>query len=114
MKKILLIDDDDIILTTFEHMLSNLNYKVTTIRDSRKGLQVALDEDFDLILTDCQMPYLSGIELIQKLKEIKKEINIYILTGALDEEQIKQIHSAGVTGIIEKPFNIKQIVALLD
>ncbi len=114
MKKILLIDDDIIILKTYEHIFKNLNYQLTAISDSKKGLEIAINEDFDVILTDNKMPNLTGIELILELKKVKKDVNIYLLTGFIEKDQLKLLKSIGVTGIIEKPFSSSQIISLLE
>ncbi|MGL1893144.1 MAG: response regulator [Spirochaetaceae bacterium] len=113
MKRILFIDDDKIILRAFDSMLSNLNYNVTTCNDSVVGLKMALEEDFALIIVDYNMPKLNGIELITKLKVVKKDANVYILTGFLDDGIIKKASNAKVSGIMEKPFNVSKIISIM-
>jgi len=114
MKRILFIDDDEIILSTFNSIVSSLNYSVTTCNDSLTALDLALKNDFKLIITDLKMPGLSGIDLIKKIKEAKKDAKIYILTGFKSDDIVKNVLESGATGIMEKPFELSKIVSIMN
>lgn len=113
MKKILLIDDDEIILQTYEYLLTDLNYNVTVTNNSNIGLKLALNNNYDLIISDFKMTDISGLELLRKVKKVKKNSNIYISTGGIGNEDLKQVKIAGANGILNKPFNNSQISSLL-
>lgn len=114
MKRILLIDDDVVVLASFTSIMSSLNYSVTTCNDSFTALDIALNIDFKLIITDMKMPNLSGMELIKKIKEKKKDSLIYLLTGFKTEDLVKNVIACGATGIMEKPFEVSKIVSIMN
>lgn len=114
MKRILLIDDDAVVLASFTSIMSSLNYSVTTCNDSETALDLALNSDFKLIITDLKMPKLSGCELITKIKEKKKDSLIYLLTGFKTDDVVKSVLECGATGIMEKPFEVSKIVSIMN
>lgn len=114
MKSILFIDDDEIVAKSFDLILSDLNYSVTTCLSSTEGLNLALLKNFDLIITDLRMPELSGIELIQSVKKQKPNSKIYLLTAFLDDDILKSALSAGASGIMEKPFKVSKIISIMS
>lgn len=113
-KKILLLDDDNIILDTFELVMSDLNYDVTTFNNATKCLEVASSEDFDLIITDIRMPGLNGADFVRELLKVKPEANVYILTGYPDDSIVKEALGLGAKGLMEKPFQVSKIISLMN
>lgn len=114
MKRILLIDDNKDVLDTFYYMLTDLNYDVTTCIDSTEGLKKAIDENFELIITDYKMPKLNGFEIIKRVKDIKPKAIVYLLTEVYEEHIIKIAREAGATGIMNKPFELSKIISILN
>lgn len=113
MKRILFIDDDNIVLETFKYLLSNYNYDVTICNNSIEGLNLALNNDYELIITDYHMPNITGIELIKKVKLQKKNVSIILASGYLDDDIIDNAYKVGALSIMHKPFDLSKIVTLL-
>lgn len=114
MKRILFIDDDEIVLSTFSSIMSSLNYSVTTCNESRTGLELALHTDFKLIITDLKMPELSGVDLIKRIIEKKPDSIIYLLTSFKTDDVVKSVLDSGATGIMDKPFEVSKIVTIMN
>lgn len=85
-EKILVIDDEDIILQLSEDILTNQNYEVRTISNGNEGLSLLENEKFDLLLTDIKMPDIGGIDVIKSVRANNEEIPIIVITayGTLD------------------------------
>lgn len=114
MKKILFIDDDEIVLETFRLVFTDLNYKVVTCANGKDGIEVAKRESFDLIIVDYQMPEINGIEVVMKIREQGINDKIYILTSHINESDlVSDAKKAGVDGIMEKPFELSKIITLM-
>jgi DNA-binding response OmpR family regulator len=79
--KILLVDDDRLILQSISSALKQEGYHVTTAADGEKAIELIEENDFDLILTDLVMDPVDGMEVLKKAKETKPEIIVIILTG---------------------------------
>ncbi len=114
MAKILIIEDDQITRTVIERAISAWGHHVTSCIDGKIGVEKAINEQPDIILTDYQMPGYNGIEVIQKIK-IQLPNTPIILMTAFDEIQltIKAIQS-GAYDYIEKPVDLKKLKSIIE
>lgn len=113
-KKILFIDDDLIILKCIELLFEHLNFDMTTCNDGLEGIEIAKNNEFNLIITDYKMPRISGIDLIKELKKLKIDSMFALISGEIDDDLISQSNSIGVSNIMSKPFDISKIVSLME
>ena len=114
--KVLIVDDEVHILHVIALKLRNARYEVITSQDGRDALELAQVELPDLIITDYQMPHLSGLELCQRLRQIPSTRNIpaVMLTArgfSLDEAAMA---AAGIKMCINKPFAPRELLRLVD
>jgi len=114
-RKILVIDDEDGILTILKGFLGERGYSVITAGDGQEGLEMIKvgKERIDLIILDLLMPKMDGISLLRKLKEIGCAIPIVILTGSLKAERHGPVlKEMGFTedDILEKPIGLEIIL----
>ncbi len=109
---ILVVDDETHILHVVSLKLSNAGYDVITAEDGEEALTVAVDRRPDLVITDFQMPFMTGLELcIQlKLNELTRSTPALMLTArgfSLGSEQLDQTNIAGV---LSKPFSPREVL----
>ncbi|MDH3386140.1 MAG: response regulator [Nitrosopumilus sp.] len=109
---ILHVDDSPEICQLYADMLSMDNHHVESINDGKEGLDLALKNDYDLILLDVCMPKYSGMEFIHDLKskrpsEIKKVIVVSVLE--LTKHQQTELLKLGIHSIEEKPTTIQKL-----
>ena len=112
--KILAIDDQTVILDLISAMCQTSGYQVQVADDSEKGLQMALSEHFDLILTDLAMPGLSGLEVAREIIKKRPQMPIILVTGwevNLSREKLKE---SGISKVLYKPFRIEQLTELIN
>jgi len=99
-KKILLIEDEPVFVEMFSKRLQSEGYEVTTKEDGVAGLEAAITETFDLIITDVMMPHMDGREFINQLKETEsgKNIPIFLLSASvsMEDESVKTLTDAGI------------------
>lgn len=110
---ILVADDETHILHVVSLKLSNAGYDIVTAEDGEEALELALSRHPDLIITDYQMPMLTGLELCMKLKEhaATRTTPALILTArgiSLTEEQMEQTN---IVGVMSKPFSPREVLA---
>lgn len=110
---ILIIDDDNSLLTVIKSMLSKLNVK-SMICHSPIEFDAYIKEldKFDLVLTDREMGAFSGIDVLKKVKKIDAEKKVYLMT-ARSEYNEDVAESKGFDGYLPKPFSIKDLAELL-
>lgn len=114
--KILIVDDETSIAELLADKLTLAGYKTVATSDSVKALSLINDVnfDFDCIITDQTMPYITGLELAKAAIEIKPELPIILCTGYSDKIDEKTALSAGVFAYIHKPINFNLLKLKLN
>ena len=111
-KTILAVDDEAHILHVVSLKLKNAGYTVLTARDAEEALEVAASAPIDLLITDFQMPGMSGLDLARKLHNEpgKRNLPAMLLTAhGLALEQVELAH-AGITVCLSKPFSPRDLL----
>ncbi|MRX63965.1 response regulator transcription factor [Maribacter luteus] len=110
MKNILIIEDDPEIIKLLEIHLTDLIYKTSKAMDGELGLQMALENDYDMILLDLTLPTLDGVEICKKLRAVK---NTPIIMLTAKSEEIDRVLGLeiGADDYITKPFSIRELLA---
>ena len=102
-KKILLVDDEGFILTTYSILLGENGFPVVTAPSGRKALEEFTRNSFDLVITDLAMPDGDGFTLIDEIKEESPHTPIIALTGKPSESVSKYVALLGANVLLEKP-----------
>lgn len=104
--KILVAEDEPLMLMAIEAKLRNEGFEVIGTQDGRQALKSLETIVPDLIITDILMPYTSGLELISIVKSSQnKKIPIIVLSGLGQEETVMEAFQLGADDFITKPFN---------
>jgi len=111
-QKILVVEDNELNLRLFCDLLKAHGYEAEPVRDGREAVGRARDFAPDLVIMDIQMPYITGLELIEQMKadlELKgipiMAVTAYAAKG--DEERIRE---AGAEGYVSKPISVVKFV----
>jgi two-component system cell cycle response regulator CpdR len=113
MARILLADDDAAARELVQRALASDGHDVTATHDGTEALERLQGggADFDLLISDVQMPGLDGIELIEKALAITPKMRVILMSGFSDElERAKHLKSR-IAGQISKPFTLEQVRA---
>jgi two-component system KDP operon response regulator KdpE len=108
--KLLLVDDDEILLELLKSSLQPHGFKVNVGLSAEEALRAAYRQHPDLILVDMKLPDMDGVELCQRLREIT-DAPIIILSGLHGEEAIVAGLTAGADDYVTKPYRIGELVA---
>jgi two-component system cell cycle response regulator DivK len=116
MKKVLVVDDnkDNVFLIRF--ILQKSGYQVVEAFDGLEGVRLAIEEKPDLILMDIQLPDIDGLEATQRIRKSGANGNIPIIAltaFAMTGDRDKAL-SAGCTGYITKPINVKSFTSAIE
>jgi DNA-binding NtrC family response regulator len=103
-KKILVIDDEQIILDSVKKILSPEQFQVDPAISSREGLERAMKQSYDLVLTDIRMPEIGGMRILRDIKRSKPATPVVIFTGYATVQSAVQAMKLGASDYIEKPF----------
>ena len=110
MKNILIIEDDPEIIKLLEIHLNDLIYTTAKAMDGAKGLKMAIENNYDLIILDITLPSLNGIEVCKKIRA-EKNTPIIMLTAKSEEIDRVLGLEIGADDYITKPFSIRELLA---
>ncbi len=114
-KKILVIDDDQSILSIFEYILQEAGYQTETASDGYEALEkVKQHADIDLVFTDVKMPGLSGIDTFKEIQKIRPRMLVVMMTGYSVDELLKEAFELGAYGVIYKPFDMEEVLSIIE
>lgn len=111
MKKILAVDDTDLILELIRQHLEKDGYEVETSNDPEIAMQMVVDREYDLILLDIVMPVKNGVDVLKHIKKQKtnKSTPVIMLTARDDMNSIRECLNNGALDYMTKPFNILSV-----
>lgn len=113
MKSILLIDDDPVVRSLASGILRKNGYNVYVAKDGSEGLDLARRQKPDLVVTDYQMPGISGMEVLTKLKKLNNALPVIMLTAHGDATLTIKTMQTGAFDFIEKPINPKELLTTI-
>ncbi len=113
-KKALMIDDDISTLEMMKFQMESEGFEVTTAERGAKGLELAEKQEFDIILTDLNLPDIDGIEMVTKCKLILPDTEIIMVTGFGSTEKAIEATKAGAFYYVEKPIEFEELIILID
>ena len=113
--KVLIVDDEDDVLTMYKETLEAEGFEVTTANNGQKGLDQAFKQPPDVILLDIIMPKFNGLDVLQMLKSRSetKDLPVYLLTNLPEEASGEKGKSLGAAGYLVKANNDPTTVATL-
>jgi len=115
MTKILVVDDSNSIRDMVSFTLKSAGYQTVEAKDGQEGLTSAKSTNFDLVISDVNMPIMDGISLCQELRKMPsfKFTPILMLTTESSTDMKMKGKAAGATGWLVKPFNPEKLLATI-
>jgi DNA-binding NtrC family response regulator len=114
MKKVLIIDDEQIVLNSVKKVLGQGDYDVEATLSGRQGLEWALSKSYDIVLTDVRMPDMGGMLILRDIKKAKSSMPVIIITGYANVQSAMQAMKLGAAEYIEKPFTPDQLIKAVN
>jgi len=111
--RILAVDDEEIILSSFRKILVLAGYSIDTVEKGSEALGLIRKNDYDFIFTDLKMPEMDGVELTKAAKHLRPDIDIIVITGYASIETAVETVSFGAMAYIEKPFTEDELLAFV-
>ena len=112
--KILVLDDEEIVVTRLKAALEKDGYIVETFIDSRLAMERIEQNKFDIVVTDLKMANIDGMQLFQFVKQKYPDTEVILISGFATLDVVKNGLQAGVRDVIAKPFKISQIKELIN
>jgi DNA-binding response OmpR family regulator len=115
-KRILVVDDDENILSLERTILEQKGFAVTTAAGGAEALEILGKEDFDLVLLDVMMPEIDGFTVCRRIKEEPrtKEVPVIFLTAKGGGEALAEGFESGAIMYINKPFTANKLLTIVN
>ena len=107
--RLLIVEDDQILREMLEHYLKTDGFTVDVAVNGREGYEKHKQNSYDLIITDLNMPQMTGIELVQKVREFDDFVELIIVTGYATLESAVEAVRIGAFDYIVKPFKLDEL-----
>lgn len=114
MVRILLIEDEDNIRKIVAYDLKKANYEIVESSDGKEAMELAMTQEFDVLIIDWMLPHISGIDIVKKLRSEKVNSIFIMLTARDDETDILYAFEQGVDDYITKPFSPRELLARVN
>ena len=111
MPRILVVDDEPAILSTLRDILVPFGHEVSTAEDGLVGLERAKAEHFDLVLSDINMEGMDGFDVIHRVKAMKPNLPVVLMTGAASVEYTIRALRMGASNLFMKPLSIRDLIS---
>ena len=110
-KRVLYVDDEESIVSLMTRLLGRRGYRVTGYTEPRKALEAVRADpgQFDLAVTDYNMPGMSGLDVARTLREIRADLPVILISGYITEELQREAPAAGVRELIFKADAVEEV-----
>jgi DNA-binding NtrC family response regulator len=111
--RILIVDDEEIVIKSCLRILGGGDYHVEVAYDGREALRKIEQNPYDVIILDVMMPNMGGLEVLRRVKETHPDVDVIMITGLSQVETVVQARKLGACDVISKPFEpdeLKQLV----
>ncbi len=106
---ILVVDDEEGLREGLSRLLEDEGYRVLCASTGEQAFEIVRQTHVDLVLTDMKMPGMNGIELLKKVRAIRQEIGVIILTGFGEIESYIEAMNFGAMEYVSKPFKVNEL-----
>jgi CheY-like chemotaxis protein len=112
-RSLLVVDDEPMVLVLAKQVLSEAGFEVVTAQSGFECLDFfrKRPHHFDLILLDLNMPFMDGEETFGRLRSLRPDVSVLLITGFIAQERLERMLSAGMIGFLRKPLRSGELVA---
>ena len=111
--KLLIVDDDRLVLATLARGLRSEGYDVDTAEDGEAAIEAAGRTSYDLVISDIRMPTMTGVELAHRLKQ-QHNLPAMFLSAFNDKDMVRQALAEGGLGYVIKPVEVTQLAPAIE
>lgn len=111
--KILCVDDEEVILSSFRKILVIDGYSVDTVEKGQEALGLVQRNNYDFVFTDLKMPEMDGVEVTKGVKHLRPDIDVIIITGYATVETAVETMQYGAMDYVQKPFTEDELLGFV-
>lgn len=108
---VLVVDDDELTRRVYAMILARSGWVVDTAADGEEGWSAICSAPYDVVVTDHNMPRLTGLELIERLRQAGRMLPVILASGAVEPDSIEESIRRTIAAILRKPFAAAELVS---
>ena len=113
-KRLLLVEDEPFLGNVIEDSLKQKGYSVAYANDGKKGYNMFLNGNFDLLILDVMLPFIDGFALAKQIRKVNEETPILFLTAKTETEDLVKGYESGGNDYLKKPFSLEELFLRVD
>src|SRR3970040_1730113 len=113
MSKVLVIDDDEMLLSLMQNILQGEGYTILSTADGPRGIAIYKEERPDVVLLDLGLPSMNGLEVLRRIRSFVDKAKVIVVTGDGSAESVEVAHPPGAWDFVQKPFNNADVLKLI-
>ena len=106
----LLIDDDEMLLTLLQDLMQKEGYQVLSTADGPRGIEIYKDRRPDMVVLDLGLPTMNGLEVLRKIRTFDPQARVVVVTGHATEESAEVALRLGAVKYLRKPIDISSLL----
>ncbi len=112
--RVLVVDDEEPVLEVLRDCLELLGAQVVTATDGADGVEAYARERPDAIITDIRMPGMSGFEMTARIREVDREIPVFVVSAHVEPSVVDTHRELGFSRVFSKPVKLRELKAALE
>jgi len=112
--RILIVDDEEILIRSCKRILSDPSYVVDTLMDGWEAMRRVEEVDYDIVILDIMMPKVDGLEVLQHIKERHPDVDVIMMTGLSQVQTAVKAMKLGAFDYLSKPFDPEELQNVVD
>jgi CheY-like chemotaxis protein len=110
---VLIADDEEIIRRFISHTLVKAGISVTAVSDGQEAWEALQKDHYDLVVTDNEMPHLTGLKLIERMRKADLALPVIVASGSFSRENLPNLPQLQITAVLPKPFGASEFLDMV-
>lgn len=112
--KIMVVDDQAGIRMLLEEVFKKEGYSILTASNGNQALEIIEENNVDLVLLDMKIPGMSGLEILKKIKQVRPDLKVMVMTAYGESDIVKEALRNGAMSHFSKPFDLHELITSVE
>ena len=113
-RRILMIDDEEDFLELAAFQFRRRGHQIVTAVNCETGINLIKTVPLDVVFLDMRMPHVDGVETLRRIREIKKDLPVIVVTAHASEEMIQKAEALGISAVFHKGTNLSNLQVVME
>lgn len=110
---ILIVEDEQLVRWSLSHALTKAGFHITTVGSGEAAMEKLDSSNFDLVITDVDLPKINGFDVAKQVKIVSPEVPVILTSAVREQDSRLKLHPEIIDSFIEKPFDLNEITRVV-